>query len=34
MGWEEADSARAAYSSSFSSSSRLWWMPLTWKTPW
>ena len=33
MGWLEALSARAAYSSSFSFSIRLWWMPLTAKTP-
>ena len=33
MGWEEAHSARAEYSSSFSSSRALWWMPLTSKTP-
>ena len=34
MGWEEALSARAAYSTSFSFSISLWWMPLTSKTPW
>ena len=34
MGWEEALSARAAYSSSFSSSMVLWCMPSTSKTPW
>ena len=34
MGWLEALSARAAYSSSFSSSRRLWWMPLTANVPW
>ena len=34
MGWEEALSARAAYSSSFYSSRGLWWTPFTSKTPW
>ena len=34
MGWLEALSARAAYSSSFSFSISLWWMPATSKVPW
>ena len=33
IGWEEALSAKAAYSRSFSFSSSLWWMPLTSNTP-
>ena len=34
MGWEDALSARAAYSMSCSSGIPLWWMPFTSNTPW
>ena len=33
MGWEEALSAKVAYSRSFSFSMVLWWIPLTSNTP-